>query len=100
MDSIDVTREVGGEKRDTADWTGRETPAMHGGDMIVQPGHAHSTPGTRALEPPVFSQDVSLERRLALELFRAVATLPLRLAGGNQRWLQQPRMMNGLVFLQ
>ena len=88
MDRIDVPGEVGGLQPDTADRAGGEDPAVHRGDVIVQPGHADPTPGTGALEPPVFSEDVSLERGLALEALGAVPTPPLRLAGGNKQRLQ------------
>ena len=100
VDSIDVSGEVGRLEANTADRTGRETPAVHRGDMIVQSGHTDSTPGTGALEAPVFSEDVSLERGLALEPLGAVPTPSLQLTGGNQERLQQPRMVDGLVFVE
>ena len=99
MDGVDVPRNVCGEEADTAERTGREGPAMDCGDMIVQSGHTDPTPGAGALEPPVFSEDVPLERCLALELFGAVTTPPLRLAGGDKPW-PQPGVVNGLVFPQ
>ena len=100
VDGVDVSWQVGREEADTAERTGGEDPAMDGGDMIVQPGHTDPTPGAGALEAPVFGQDVSLERRLALELFGAVTTPSLHLAGGDKGRPRQPRMVNGLVSLQ
>ena len=100
MDGVDVPRNVCGEEADTAERTGREGPAMDCGDMIVQSGHTDPTPGTGALEAPVFSQDVPLERRLALELFGAVTAPSLHLAGGDKVRPHQARMVDGLVFLQ
>ena len=70
---------------------------MDCGDVIVQSGHTQATPGAGALEAPVFSEDVSLERSLALELLGAVPAPPLRLAGGRQGRGHQSRMVDGLV---
>lgn len=98
VDSIDVTGEVGWLQANTAHRTGRETSAVDRGDVIVQPGHTDPTPGAGALEAPVFSEDVSLERGLALEPLGAVATPSLHLTGRNQERVHQPRMVDGLVF--
>ena len=100
MDGVDVAGEVGRQETNTAERTGREGPAVDGGQVIVQPGHTEAAPGAGALEPPVFSQDVPLERCLALELFGAVTTPPLRLAGGDKPRPRQPGVVNGLVFPQ
>ena len=92
--------EVGRQETNTAERTGGESSAVHGGQVIVQPGHTEAAPGAGALEPPVFSEDVPLERCLALELFGAVTAPSLHLAGGDKVRPIQARMVDGLVFLQ
>ena len=87
VDSIDVPGKMGGLEANTAHRTGRETPAVHCGDVIVQSGHTNPTPGTGALEAPVFSENVSLERCLAPEALGAVSTPSLHLAGRKKERL-------------